>query len=63
MVSDVRVRLPVRGPVAEGEKVIWMKQEALGASGPLHTEPPVVEVEMAKSPVVTGGEIVTVVGA
>jgi len=46
----------------EGAKATWMKQDALGASGPLHVEPPLGALVMMKSPVRAGAERVVAVG-
>jgi len=48
------VTVPVREPVAVGEKLTLKKQEALGASWPVQAAPPVGEVLSAKSPVSVG---------
>ncbi len=58
-VADPTVRVPVREPVAVGEKTTLKKQEALGASGPLQSAPPVDAGLRAKSPVRVGAARVT----
>ena len=46
------VRVPVLGPGLVGEKVIWRRQEAVGAISPVQAGPPVAALLRAKSPVV-----------
>ena len=55
-----RGRVPVRAPVAVGEKLMLKKQEALGARGPLQAEPPVGVELRAKSLVAMGAVRLTV---
>ena len=49
-----KVRVPVRAPVAVGEKTTWTKQVAAGARVPVQGDPPVGAWLMAKSPVTVG---------
>ena len=53
---SVRVRVPVRGPVAVGVKTIWREQEAFWARVPVQGDPPLVLGARMKSPVMAGAE-------